>query len=62
MYVALSKGFVADEGLEVEMITANGGDRAGALLLSGQTEFALAGPEVLGTATLPDTFMTTAFQ
>ena len=46
MYVALSKGFVADEGLEVEMITANGGDRAGALLLSGQTEFALAGPEV----------------
>jgi NitT/TauT family transport system substrate-binding protein len=46
MYVALSKGFVADEGLEVELITANGGDRAGALLLSGQTEFALAGPEV----------------
>jgi NitT/TauT family transport system substrate-binding protein len=46
MYVALSKGFVADEGLEVELITANGGDRAGAMLLSGQTEFALAGPEV----------------
>ena len=46
MYVALSKGFVADEGVEVELITANGGDRAGALLLSGQTEFALAGPEV----------------
>jgi len=46
MYVALSKGFVGDEGLEVELITANGGDRAGALLLSGQTEFALAGPEV----------------
>jgi NitT/TauT family transport system substrate-binding protein len=46
MYVAISKGFVADEGLEVELITANGGDRAGALLLSGQTEFALAGPEV----------------
>jgi len=46
MYVALSKGFVGDEGLEVELITSNGGDRAGALLLSGQTEFALAGPEV----------------
>ncbi|MGA7487139.1 MAG: ABC transporter substrate-binding protein [Xanthobacteraceae bacterium] len=46
MYVALSKGFVADEGLEVELVTANGGDRAGAMLLSGQTEFALAGPEV----------------
>jgi hypothetical protein len=35
MYVAMSKGFVADEGLEVELITANGGDRAGAMLLSG---------------------------
>ena len=46
MYVALAKGFVADEGLEVELVTANGGDRAGAMLLSGQTEFALAGPEV----------------
>lgn len=46
MYIALSKGFVADEGLEVELVTANGGDRAGAMLLSGQTEFALAGPEV----------------
>src|ERR1700704_1225353 len=46
MYVALTKGFVADEGLEVDLVTANGGDRAGAMLLSGQTEFALAGPEV----------------
>ena len=46
MYVALSKGFVGDEGLEVEMVTSNGGDRAGAMLLSGQADFALAGPEV----------------
>src|SRR5262245_12804425 len=46
MYVALTKGFVKDEGLEVELVTANGGDRAGALLLSGQADFALAGPEV----------------
>jgi len=46
MYVALTKGFVADEGLDVELITANGGDRVGAMILSGQTEFALAGPEV----------------
>ncbi len=46
MYVALSKGFVADEGLDVEMITTNGGDRAGAMILSGQADFALAGPEV----------------
>ncbi|MDB5572657.1 MAG: hypothetical protein JWN93_3840 [Hyphomicrobiales bacterium] len=46
MYVALAKGYVADEGLEVEMITTNGGDRAGAMILSGQADFALAGPEV----------------
>jgi NitT/TauT family transport system substrate-binding protein len=46
MYVALSKGFVKDEGLDVELVTANGGDRAGALVLSGQADFALAGPEV----------------
>jgi NitT/TauT family transport system substrate-binding protein len=46
MYVALSKGFATAEGLDVELVTANGGDRAGALVLSGQTDFALAGPEV----------------
>jgi NitT/TauT family transport system substrate-binding protein len=46
MYVALSKGFAAEEGLDVEIVTANGGDRAGALVLSGQADFALAGPEV----------------
>lgn len=46
MYVALGKGFVREEGLEVEMVTTNGGDRAGAMILSGQADFALAGPEV----------------
>jgi len=46
MYVAIGKGFVRDEGLEVEMVTTNGGDRAGAMILSGQADFALAGPEV----------------
>lgn len=46
MYVALNKGFAAEEGLDVELVTANGGDRAGALVLSGQADFALAGPEV----------------
>lgn len=46
MYVALGKGFVKDEGLDVELITTNGGDRAGALVLSGQVDFGLAGPEV----------------
>lgn len=46
MYVALNKGFAAEEGLDVDLVTANGGDRAGALVLSGQADFALAGPEV----------------
>jgi NitT/TauT family transport system substrate-binding protein len=46
MYVALSKGFAAEQGLDIELVTANGGDRAGALVLSGQADFALAGPEV----------------
>ncbi|RKE70811.1 ABC transporter substrate-binding protein [Pseudorhodoplanes sinuspersici] len=46
MYVALSKGFAAAEGLDIELVTANGGDRAGALILSGQADFGLAGPEV----------------
>jgi len=46
MYVALGKGFVKAEGLDVEMVTTNGGDRAGAMILSDQADFALAGPEV----------------
>lgn len=46
MYVALAKGFVKEEGLEVELVTTNGGDRAGAMILSGAADFALAGPEV----------------
>jgi NitT/TauT family transport system substrate-binding protein len=46
MYVALGKGFAAEEGLQVDLVTTNGGDRAGAMILSGQADFALAGPEV----------------
>jgi NitT/TauT family transport system substrate-binding protein len=46
MYIALGKGFVKDEGLDVELVTTNGGDRAGAMVLAGQADFALAGPEV----------------
>jgi NitT/TauT family transport system substrate-binding protein len=46
MYVALAKGFAKEEGLEVDVISAGGGDRAGALMLSGGAHIALAGPEV----------------
>jgi NitT/TauT family transport system substrate-binding protein len=46
MYVALANGYARDEGLDVEVISAGGGDRAGALMLSGGADIALAGPEV----------------
>jgi NitT/TauT family transport system substrate-binding protein len=46
MYVALTKGFAKDEGLDVTMTTYGGGDRVGAALISGQADFGLAGPEV----------------
>jgi NitT/TauT family transport system substrate-binding protein len=45
MYVALAKGFVKEEGLEVELITAQTGDRVGALMLGGQVDFGLSGTQ-----------------
>src|SRR5262245_23367849 len=45
MYVAVNQGFLRDQGIELDLITANGGDRVGALVLSGQV-LGLAGPEV----------------
>jgi len=46
-YVALQKGFFKDEKLDIDMSTAVGGDRGTAMLLSGQVDIALQGPEVL---------------
>src|SRR5256885_2252408 len=46
MYVALGKGYMKDEGLEVELISAGGSDRVGALVLADGCDFGLAGPEV----------------
>lgn len=46
VYIAISQGFIAGEGLEVELITAGGGDKVGALILSKQAEVGLSGPEV----------------
>jgi NitT/TauT family transport system substrate-binding protein len=45
-YVAIGNGFFKEAGLEVEMTTANGGDKSMAALLSGTADIALAGPEV----------------
>jgi NitT/TauT family transport system substrate-binding protein len=45
LYVALSQGLFAKEGLEVEFSTAWGGDKCAAALLSGQVDFSFMGPE-----------------
>ena len=44
-YVAISKGFFKDAGLEVAMTTAFGGDKSTAALLSNAADIALIGPE-----------------
>lgn len=44
-YVAISKGFFEERGLEVTMTTAQGGDRSIAALLGHAADIALIGPE-----------------
>ena len=44
-YVAISKGYFKDAGLDVSMFTAQGGDKAMAALLSNAADIALIGPE-----------------
>lgn len=44
-YVALSQGFLEEEGLEVEFQTIAGGDKVTTALLSGQIDVALVGSE-----------------
>lgn len=45
MYVAINKGFFRDEGLDVELNTAWGGDKAAAAVISHNADIALIGPE-----------------
>ncbi|WP_338777840.1 ABC transporter substrate-binding protein [Metabacillus sp. FJAT-52054] len=45
LYVAISKGFFKDEGLDVELTTAFGGDKTMTALLSGGADVALVGSE-----------------
>ncbi|MBE3589792.1 MAG: ABC transporter substrate-binding protein [Firmicutes bacterium] len=44
-YVALSKGYFKEEGLDVHLTTAGGSDKGATQLLSGQADIALVGPE-----------------
>lgn len=44
-YVAITKGYFKDAGLDVALSTANGGDKSAAALLSDSADIALIGPE-----------------
>ena len=44
-YVAISKGFFKEEGIEVELVNAGGADKVMAALLSGDVEIGFSGPE-----------------
>lgn len=44
-YVAMSKGFFKEEGLEVELTNGQGADKVMTAVLSGQVDIGFAGPE-----------------
>ena len=44
-YVAMSLGFFADEGLEIELTNGGGADKVMTAVVSGQSDIGLAGPE-----------------
>ena len=44
-YVAIAKGYMAEEGLEIELTTGQGADAVMTAVLSGQSDIGFAGPE-----------------
>ena len=44
-YVAMSQGFFADEGLEIQLTNGGGADKVMSAVVSGQCDIGLAGPE-----------------
>ena len=44
-YVAISKGFFAEEGLNIELTTGQGADKVMTAVISGQSDIGFAGPE-----------------
>ncbi len=45
LYVAVSRGFMAEEGLDVEITTGGGSEKSMTALLAGDADVALMGPE-----------------
>ncbi|MCE5235355.1 MAG: ABC transporter substrate-binding protein [Clostridiaceae bacterium] len=45
LYVAATKGFFAEEGMEITIVTGGGSDKSMTALLSGDAQVALMGPE-----------------
>lgn len=46
-YVAIAKGFFAEEGLEIELTTGQGADKVMTAVLAGQSDIGFAGPEAV---------------
>jgi len=44
-YIAIKKGFFEEEGLKVDMTTAQGSDKGAAALIAGSADISLIGPE-----------------
>ena len=44
-YVAMSKGFFEEEGLEIETVTGQGADKVMTAVVSGQVDIGFSGPE-----------------
>lgn len=44
-YVAIANGYMAEEGLEIELTTGQGADKVMTAVLAGQSDIGFAGPE-----------------
>lgn len=44
-YIAMERGFFKEEGIEVDMVTAQGSDKGAAALIAGTADISLIGPE-----------------
>ncbi|MEB3102368.1 ABC transporter substrate-binding protein [Ferviditalea candida] len=45
LYIAIEKGFLKDEGINVDLVTSQGSDKGAAALLAGTADISLIGPE-----------------